>query len=91
MIYIIGLIVLAIIFQLIFGESGCGCLLTVIIAGVVLFVLWRFGILTFLLRIITGIVRFIFQQILKIYYKMSGEDDMTDEYGFELLDVMNFL
>ena len=91
MIYIIGLIVLAIIFQLLFGESGCGCLITCLVVGGVLFLLWRFGILSLLIKLFGAIMRFIFKQAVKMYYRIVDEDTETEEYGFEFLDLLDIV
>lgn len=69
---IIGGIILFLIFAR-FGTEGIGCFLFLILA----FVLWRIGLLPFLIRMLGSILRWIVQRIVILYYKIFGEEEGT--------------
>lgn len=71
MLYIIGGIILFIILAVIGGEGGIGCFFFLLIT----FVLWRIGILGFIINIVLRVLRWIGVRLVYYYEKFFGADE----------------
>lgn len=70
LLYIIGGIILFFIFARL-GSGGIGCFFLLILA----FVLWRIGVLSFILRIVWKVAEWIIVRIAAYYYKFFGAEE----------------
>lgn len=73
MLYIIGGLIILLFICAKLDMSFLGCLFFIIIA----FILWRIGILGFILRIVFKVIRWIFIRIVYYYDKFFGNNDVT--------------
>ena len=78
---IIGIIILAIVLGLT-GPMGCGCFVFLVGGG---FILWRIGLLGFVIRMISGFVRWLIRKIVYYYYKFFGEESSALDLTRELI------
>lgn len=78
---IIGIIILAIVLRLT-GPMGCGCFVFLVGGG---FILWRIGLLGFVIRMISGFLRWLIRKIVYYYYKFFGEESSAIDWTRELI------
>jgi hypothetical protein len=85
MLYIVGAVILLIIGAMIGGESGVGCVFFLLIAAV----LWRVGVLGFIIRIlmwagriVLNILKWVFQKVVYYGYKIY---DLFDDKAMDFI------